>query len=124
MNTMSGSTSNERALIALPGNRTGGDCPGPVIAAESSPKPAIERVNLVLARETIDALDAISTRILKDTGSHVNRSQLVRAMVAAHKESGIIFVGCRTESDIKTVVKRIYRDAGRMIAGTEVQRPR
>jgi hypothetical protein len=100
--------------------------PTPTPVGQTTAKPAVDRVNMMMSQASLDVLDATSERILRNTGSRINRSQLVRAMVEAFGESRLAFIACRTEADVKAALLRTYCYAIRMAARekTEAQRPR
>jgi Arc/MetJ-type ribon-helix-helix transcriptional regulator len=76
------------------------------------------RVNLVLTRELNDWLDVQAQAIQQATGAVVNRSEIVRAALAALKYTPVDLAsnGVRTEAQATALLTAILR-AGRQAMG-------
>ena len=77
------------------------------VAPQITPSPLL-RVNIMLSTEVLAWLDDATSNIRRQTGSDMNRSMLLRAIVGAFAARRIQFTGLATEAEVRAGLLRWF----------------
>jgi hypothetical protein len=71
------------------------------VSQEATSRTLTTRINLMLSNSAIEWMDAESSRMKRQLGVCIGRSEMTRAVFGALEDAGINWGGCRSEAEIR-----------------------
>jgi hypothetical protein len=74
---------------------------GTAVSQEATSRTLTKRINLLLSNSAIAWMNAESSRLKRQLGVCIGRSEMTRAVFGALEDAGINWGGCRSEAEIR-----------------------